>query len=93
MEKHYIKSREGFVVAVVPKAFLWEKSELSALADELRVANELVHKLHNGEITIGDIPQQWKEIIQTCLDELVQITEEATEADYQAALREMGVEV
>ena len=75
------------------------ESEYNALLLEIRAKVELVDKLYNGEIKIDDVPAEWQEEIQRRVDERIAWEKEAAETaeaqpeDYQAALREMGVDV
>ena len=77
------------------------KEEYDEIFDEIRQKENLVKQLFDGEITAEDVPPEWREEIQQKADELKKWSEgdktenpdEATEADYQTALREMGVEV
>ena len=77
------------------------KEEYDEIFDEIRQKENLVKQLFDGEITAEDVPPEWMEEIQQRADELKNWSEgdetenpdEATEADYQTALREMGVEV
>lgn len=63
--------------------------------------DEIFDEIRQGEITAEDVSPEWMEEIQQRADELKNWSEsdetedpdEATEADYQNALREMGVEV
>lgn len=75
------------------------ESEYNALLSEIREKAALVDKLYSGEITIDDVPTEWQEEIQRRVDERreweVESAEdaEATDADYLAALAELGVTV
>ena len=77
------------------------KEEYDEIFDEIRQKENLVKQLFDGEITAEDVSSEWMEEIQQRADELKNWSEgdetenpdEATEADYQNALREMGVEV
>ena len=77
------------------------KEEYDEIFDEIRQKENLVKQLFDGEITAEDVTPEWMEEIQQRADELKNWSEgdetenpdEATEADYQNALREMGVEV
>ncbi len=74
------------------------EAEYNALLLEIQAKAELVDKLYGGEITIDDVPAEWQEEIQRRVDERIAAEAEAAEAeasaeDYEAALREMGVDV
>ena len=74
------------------------KEEYDEIFDEIRQKENLVKQLFDGEITAEDVSPEWMEEIQQRADELKNWSEgdetenpdEATEADYQNALREMG---
>lgn len=75
------------------------ESEYNSLLAEIREKADLVDKLYSGEITIDDVPTNWQEEIQRRVDERRAWeaenaeTAEATDADYLAALAELGVTV
>ena len=75
------------------------EAEYNTLLAEIRAKAELVDKLYSGETTIDDVPAEWREEIQRRVDERIAweaaaaAEAEATAADYEAALREMGVDV
>ena len=75
------------------------EAEYNRLLTEIRQKAALVDSLYNGEITISDVPTEWHEEIQRRVDERKAWEEEnaeeaeATEADYLAALAELGVSV
>lgn len=93
MKSYDVIAEKGRVIAFVPNTAIWEKDELSTLANKMLEANEFVYKLYSGEIAIDDVPQKWKNLVQECVDYLSSAMEEATECDYQSALRDMGVDV
>lgn len=47
------------------------ESEYNALLSEIREKAALVDKLYNGEITIDDVPEAWREEIQRRVDERI----------------------
>lgn len=53
------------------------ESEYNALLAEIREKAALVDKLYSGEITIDDVPNDWKEEIQRRVDERIQADGEA----------------
>ena len=73
------------------------EAEYNRLLTEIREKAALVDKLYSGEITISDVPTDWQDEIQQRVDERkaqeaeAEATAEATEADYIAALAELGV--
>lgn len=75
------------------------EAEYNTLLSEIREKAALVDSLYNGETTISDVPAEWQEEIQRRVEERKAWEEEnaeeaeATEADYLAALAELGVSV
>lgn len=75
------------------------ESEYNELLTMIREKAALVDALYAGEITIDSIREDWREEIQRRVDERRAWEEEnaeeaeATEADYLAALAELGVSV
>ena len=74
------------------------EAEYNELLSMIREKADLVNRLYNGEITIEDVPAEWQEEIQRRVDERKANEPdpeevEATEADYLAALAELGVTV
>ena len=75
------------------------ESEYNRLLTEIREKAALANQLYSGEISLADIPTDWQEEIQRRVDERKAWNEEhaeeveATEADYIAALSELGVSV
>lgn len=73
------------------------EAEYNELLSIIRTKAGLVNQLYNGEITIDAVPEEWREEIQRRVDERIaaesEAEAEATAEDYEAALREMGVEV
>ena len=53
------------------------ESEYNRLLSEIREKADLVDKLYSGEITIDDVPNDWKEEIQRRVDERIQADGEA----------------
>lgn len=53
--------------------------EYNALLAEIREKAALVKKLYAGEITIADVPTDWQEEIQRCVDERIAAEGEAAE--------------
>ena len=47
------------------------ESEYNVLLSEIREKSTLVNKLYSGEITIGDVPADWKEEIQRLVNERI----------------------
>ena len=47
------------------------ESEYNRLLSEIREKASLVNQLYNGEITISDVPADWREEIQRRVDERI----------------------
>ena len=60
------------------------EAEYNALLSEIREKADLVNKLYNGEITIADVPTEWKEEIQRRVDERIAAEGTAEEQDIPA---------
>ena len=60
------------------------ESEYKALLTEIREKAALVDKLYSGEITIDDVPNDWKEEIQRRVDERISAEGAAAEQDISA---------
>lgn len=60
------------------------ESEYNALFSEIREKAAFVNKLYIGEITIGDVPEDWKEEIQRRVDERIAAEGTAEEQDISA---------
>lgn len=60
------------------------ESEYNALLSEIREKADLVDKLYSGEITIADVPTDWREEIQRRVDERIAAEGSAEEQDISA---------
>ena len=60
------------------------EAEYDALLSEIREKAALVDKLYSGEITIGDVPEDWREEIQRRVDERIAADGIAEEHDISA---------
>ena len=60
------------------------EAEYNALLAEIREKAALVDKLYSGEITIDDVPNDWKEEIQRRVDERIAAEGAAEEQDIPA---------
>ena len=60
------------------------ESEYNVLLSEIREKSTLVNKLYSGEITIGDVPADWKEEIQRLVNERIAAEGIAEEQDISA---------
>lgn len=60
------------------------EAEYNALLAEIREKAALVDKLYSGEITIADVPTDWREEIQRRVDERIAAEASAEEQDISA---------
>ena len=60
------------------------ESEYNALLTEIREKAALVDKLYSGEITIAEVPTDWREEIQRRVDERIAAEGSAEEQDISA---------
>ena len=60
------------------------EAEYNALLSEIREKADLVDKLYSGEITIADVPTDWREEIQRRVDERITAKGTAEEQDIPA---------
>ena len=60
------------------------EAEYNALLSEIREKAALVDKLYSGEITISDVPTDWREEIQRRVDERIAAEGEAEEQEIPA---------
>lgn len=60
------------------------EDEYNALLAEIREKADLVDKLYSGEITIGDVPEDWRGEIQHRVDERIAAEGTAEEQDISA---------
>ena len=69
------------------------ESEYHSLLSEIREKARLDNSLYNGEITIEDVPEAWRDEIQRWVDERIaaEASAEATEEDFISVLSELGV--
>ena len=95
----YEESNKLIAVGTGPGGTEITESEYNELLTMIREKAALVNQLYNGEITIDEVPTEWQGEIQRRVDERKAWEEEnaeeaeATEADYLAALAELGVSV
>lgn len=95
----YNESGELIAIGIGPGGAEITEAEYNRLLTEIQEKAALVDSLYNGEITIDHVPAEWQEEIQRRVDERKAWNEEhaeeveATEADYIAALSELGVSV
>ena len=60
------------------------EAEYNALLTEIREKAALVEQLYNGEITIDEVPVEWREEIQRRVDERIAAEGAAEEQDLSA---------
>ena len=60
------------------------ESEYNRLLSEIREKSAFVDKLYSGEITIADVPADWREEIQRRVDERIAAEGAAEEQDIPA---------
>lgn len=60
------------------------EAEYNALLSEIREKATLVNKLYSGEITIADVPTDWREEIQRRVNVRIAAEGEAAEQDISA---------
>ena len=60
------------------------ESEYNTLLSEIREKAALVDNLYSGEITIADVPEDWREEIQRRVDERIAAEGAAEEQDISA---------
>lgn len=60
------------------------EAEYNALLAEIREKADLVDKLYSGEITIDEVPVEWREEIQRRVDERIAAEGSAEEQDISA---------
>ena len=61
------------------------KEEYDRLLAEIRTKAELVDKLYNEEITLAEVPTEWREEIQRRVDERIAMQGTLEEQDISAA--------
>ena len=60
------------------------EAEYNALLSEIREKASLVNQLYNGEITIAEVPEDWRAEIQRRVDERIAAEGAAEEQDIPA---------
>lgn len=60
------------------------ESEYNRLLSEIREKASIVNQLYNGEITISDVPEDWREEIQRRVEERIAAEGAAEEQDIPA---------
>ena len=67
----YNESGKLIAIGTGPGGTEITKEEYDNLLTEIRTKADLVNRLYNGEITIDDVPEAWREEIQQRVDELI----------------------
>ena len=60
------------------------EAEYNRLLSEIREKADYVYRLYNGEITIDEVPEAWREEIQRRVEEQIAAEEAAEEQDISA---------
>ena len=60
------------------------EAEYNHLLSEIREKADYVYRLYNGEITIDEVPEAWREEIQRRVEEQIAAEEAAEEQDISA---------
>lgn len=80
----YTESGHLIAIGTGPGGTEITEAEYNALLSEIREKADLVDKLYSGEITIGDVPEDWREEIQHRVDERIAADVTAEEQDISA---------
>ena len=80
----YNESGKLLAIGTGPGGTEITEAEYNALLSEIREKADLVNKLYNGEITIDEVPADWKEEIQRRVDERIDAEGSAEEQDISA---------
>ena len=96
--KYFAQYENGILTAIGTGAGGTEitEAEYNALLSEIREKAALVDKLYSGEITLDDVPAEWRDEVQRRVTERQEAEqaepEEAELEDAIAALKLLGVE-
>lgn len=85
--RYYVKHNDvGTILAIGtgPGGTEITESEYNRLLSEIREKASLVNQLYNGEITIADVPEGWREEIQRRVEERIAADGAAEEQDIPA---------
>lgn len=80
----YNDSGKLIIIGTGPGGTEITEEEYNRLLTEIREKAALVDRLYNGEITIEDVPEQWREEIQRRVDERIAAEGAAEEQDLPA---------
>lgn len=81
----YNDSGNLFAIGTGPGGVEITEAEYNRLLAEIREKAALVDKLYSGEITIADVPEEWREEIQRRVNERIA-------ADGEAAMQDISAE-
>lgn len=84
--RYYAQYKENRLIAIGTGAGGTEitKEEYETLLAEIRTKAELVDKLYNEEITLADVPEEWREEIQRRVNERIEQQGALEEQDISA---------
>lgn len=77
----YNDSGNLFAIGTGPGGVEITEAEYNRLLAEIREKAALVDKLYSGEITIADVPEEWREEIQRRVNERIAADGEAARQD------------
>lgn len=80
----YNDSGKLIIIGTGPGGTEITEEEYNRLLTEIREKAALVDRLYNGEITIEEIPEQWREEIQRRVDERIAAEGAAEDQDLPA---------
>ena len=80
----YNDSGKLIIIGTGPGGTEITEVEYNRLLAEIREKAALVDRLYNGEITIGEVPEQWREEVQRRVDERIAAEGAAEEQDLPA---------
>ena len=87
MKRYYCQYNDSGIILAIgtgPGGTEITEAEYNALLSEIREKAALVEKLYSGEITIADVPTDWREEIQRRVDERIAAEGAAEEQDIPA---------
>lgn len=80
----YNESGKIFAIGTGPGGVEITEGEYTRLLAEIREKAALVDRLYSGEITLADVPADWREEIQRRVDECIATEEAAEDQDISA---------
>lgn len=81
--KYYKQLYNGIIVSIGTNKVGEEitEAEYNVMLSEIREKAALINQLYSGEITIEDIPSEWREEIQRRVNERIAMEEAAKDQD------------